>query len=86
VGRGEGLHAGGGLVEHGAQAVQVRARVGPAALQDLGRHEAGSAEQGRAAGGALVLEAGLDPRFGHPAETRVEALCWRGEDASPRMR
>jgi len=29
---------------------------------------------------------GLDPRFGHPAGTRVDALCWRGEDASPRMR
>jgi len=29
---------------------------------------------------------GLDPRFGHPAETTVDALCWRGEDASPRMR
>ena len=29
---------------------------------------------------------GLDPRFGHPAETTVDALCSRGEDASPRMR
>jgi len=34
----------------------------------------------------LYVASGLDPRFGHPAETRVDALCWRGEDASPRMR